>query len=67
MKEILNEIKLAILELLTSKKFWINIGIILGLLIIGMIAGRVYYEIKSGNELSIGKLILYAFMRMGVE
>lgn len=67
MKEILNEIKLAILELLTSKKFWINIGIILVLFIIGMTAGRVYYEIKSGNELSIGKLILYAFMRMGVE
>lgn len=67
MKEILNQIKVIVLETLTSKKFWINIVTILMLFIIGMTAGRVYYEIKSGNELSIGKLILYAFMRMGVE
>lgn len=67
MKEILKQIGQVIIEVLISKTFWINIIIILSLLFFGMIAGRVYYEIKSGNELSLGRLILYAFMRIGAE
>lgn len=33
-------------ETLSSKKFWINIGIIYSLFIISVIIGRIGYEIK---------------------
>ena len=33
-------------EILSSKKFWINIGIIYCLFMIGVIIGRIGYEIK---------------------